>query len=154
MTLGLVSLFSNSQCVSHFAALRHNLSCQDTDVVNASGSTHGIYLKTNSQLGLSLVTTDTCIMHKQTNKNCASRATTTLTTQIQQACGTNKEKKTAKTPRRVSKRERTTSSTWATDKLDYISRFVRVIPTFSQHCHKTVTYLNKLRCGRCKKSLL
>ena len=36
------------------------------------------------------------------------------------------------------------------DKLDYTSRFVRVIPTFSQHCHETVTLLNKSRYGRCK----
>ena len=62
-----------------------------------------------SQLGLSPDTTGTSIVHKQTNRDCASRATTTLTTQLHQACSTNKEKKTTKTLRRVSK----TSSTWA-----------------------------------------
>ena len=48
--------------------------------------------ESNSQLGLSLDTTETCIVHKQTNRDCASRATTTLTDQLHQACGTNKEK--------------------------------------------------------------
>ena len=41
MTLGLVSTFSKSQCVSHFDALRHNLSREDSDVFNTSGSTMG-----------------------------------------------------------------------------------------------------------------
>ena len=48
--------------------------------------------QSNSQLGLSLDTKDTCIVHKQTNRDCASRATTTLTTQLHQARSTNKEK--------------------------------------------------------------
>ena len=44
----------------------------------------------NSQQGLSLDTTDTCIVHKQTNRDCASRATTTLTTRLHQAWSTNR----------------------------------------------------------------
>ena len=48
--------------------------------------------ESNSQLGLSLDTSDTCIVHKQTNRDCASRATTTLTDQLHQACSTNREK--------------------------------------------------------------
>ena len=48
--------------------------------------------ESNSQLGLILDTTDTCIVHKQTNRDCASRATTTLTDPLHQACSTNKEK--------------------------------------------------------------
>ena len=53
----------------------------------------------------SLDTTDTCIVHKQTNRDCASRATTTLTDQLHQACSTNKEKnnKDAATRRQVGK---------------------------------------------------
>ena len=66
---------------------------------------------------LSLDTTDTCIVHKQTNKDWA-------TTKTDLTDG----RKTTKTPRRVSKR---------IDKLDYTSRFVRVIPTLSKHCHLT-----------------
>ena len=41
---------------------------------------------------LILDTTDRCIVHKQTNRDCAARATTTLTGQLHQACGTNREK--------------------------------------------------------------
>ena len=41
---------------------------------------------------LSLDTTDTCIVHKRTNKDCASRATTTLTDQLHQARSTNRER--------------------------------------------------------------
>ena len=41
---------------------------------------------------LSLDTTDTCIVHKQTNGDCASRTTTTLTDPLHQACSTNREK--------------------------------------------------------------
>ena len=47
-------------------------------------------LESNSQLGLSLDATDTCIVHKQTNRDRASRATATLTTQPHQAFGTKK----------------------------------------------------------------
>ena len=69
---------SNSQCVSHSAALCRNLSCQDTDVFSTTcWGQKGIWqtqLGTNSDLGLSL-DTETCIVHKQTNKDCASRAT-------------------------------------------------------------------------------
>ena len=55
----------------------------------------------DSDLGLSLDTADTCIVHKQTNGDCA-------TTKTDLTEGT----KTTETPRRVSKREGTTSSTW------------------------------------------
>ena len=69
---------SNSQCVSHSAALCRNLSCQDTDVFSTTcWGQNGIWqtqLGTNSDLGLRL-DTDTCIVHKQTNKDCALRAT-------------------------------------------------------------------------------
>ena len=41
---------------------------------------------------LSLWTTDASIVHKQTNSDCASRATTTLTDPVHQACSTNKDK--------------------------------------------------------------
>ena len=69
---------SNSQCVSHSAALCRNLSCQDTDVFSTTcwgqNAIWQTQLGTNSDLGLSL-DTDTCIVHKQTNKDCALRAT-------------------------------------------------------------------------------
>ena len=69
---------SNSQCVSHSAALCHNLSCQDTDVFSTTcwGQKRIWQTQpgTNSDLGLSL-DKDTCIVHKQTNKDCALRAT-------------------------------------------------------------------------------
>ena len=76
---------------------------------------------------LSLDTTDACIVHQQPNKDCATTKTD-LT----------EGRKTTKTPRRVSK-------TWSIDKLDYTSRFVRVIPTLSQHCRKTVTSSHRLK---------
>ena len=41
---------------------------------------------------LSLDTTGTCIVHKHANRDCASRATTTLTDQRHQACSANREK--------------------------------------------------------------
>ena len=47
----------------------HYLSCQDADVFNTLGSGQ------NSDLGLSLDTTDTCIVHKQTNRDCATTKT-------------------------------------------------------------------------------
>ena len=57
-------------------------------------------LGANSDLGLSLDTTDTCIVHKQTNRDCVT--TKTVLT----------KKRKTKTPLRVSKREGTASSTW------------------------------------------
>ena len=36
VTLGLVSIFNNSQCVSQSAVPGHNLSCQDTDVFSTT----------------------------------------------------------------------------------------------------------------------
>ena len=48
--------------------------------------------KLSREQTLCLDTTDTCIVHKQTNRDCASRATTTLTDQLHQACCTNREK--------------------------------------------------------------
>ena len=45
------------------------------------------------QLGLSLEDNrQTCLVHKQTNRDCASRATTTLTDPLHQACSTNRKK--------------------------------------------------------------
>ena len=81
MTFWLVRIVhwsSNSQCVSHSAAFCHNLSCQDTDVFSTTcWRQRGIWqtqLGTNSDLVLSL-DTDTCIVHKQPNKDCTLRAT-------------------------------------------------------------------------------
>ena len=74
----IVHWSSSSHCVSHSAALCHNLSSQDTDVFSTTWwGQKGIWqtqLGTNSDLGLS-IDTDTCIVHKQTNKDCASFAT-------------------------------------------------------------------------------
>ena len=62
--------------------------------------------ESNSQLGLSLDTTSTSIVHEQANKDCASRVTTTLTDQLHQASSTNKEKhnKDAATPQQAGER--------------------------------------------------
>ena len=81
----------------------------------------------DKNLGLSLDTTDTCIVHKQTHKDFATTKTD-LTDR----------RKTTKTQRHVSKRERTQPrQRLSMDKLDSTSRFVRVIPTLSQDCHIT-----------------
>ena len=92
--------------------------------------------ESNSQLGLSLDTTE----YVQTNRDCASRATTTLTTHQHQACSSNREKP-AKTPRRVSKREGTTSSMWV-DRQTWLhfsicAHHPNILPTLSQDCHIT-----------------
>ena len=57
--------------------------------------------KGSDKLSWGLDTTDTCIVHKQTIHDCA-----TTNTDLREG------RKTTKTPRRVSKREGTTSSTW------------------------------------------
>ena len=95
--------------------------------------------ESNSQLGLSLDTTDTCIVHKQTNRDCPSRETTTLTPQQHQACSTNKEKKNKDATTRQHAGKNNLVNVGKKTNLITLLRFVRVIPTFSQHCRKTVT---------------
>ena len=103
-------------------------------------------LESNCQLGLSLETTDTCIVHKQTNRDCASRATTNNSDRSATSSILHKQGE-------KQQRRRDASASWkeqprqrgSMDKLDYTSRFVRVIPTFSLHCHETVTQLNRSR---------
>ena len=84
---------------------------------------------------LSLDTTDTCIVHKQTNKDCTSRATTTLTDQLHQACSTNREENNKDVASACGKEQ--PRQRGPTDKLNYTSRFTRVIPTLSRDCHTT-----------------
>ena len=90
---------------------------------------------------LSLDTTDTCIVHKQTNGDCASRATTTLTNPLNQACNRNREKNNKDAATRQQAGRKQSRQRGPRDKLDYTSQIVRVTPTFSQHCRKTVTKL-------------
>ena len=55
-----LSILSNSQRVSHFAALRHNLSCGDSDRINTSGSIVG---STWKQIGSLDHNRKTCLVH-------------------------------------------------------------------------------------------
>ena len=85
------------------------------------------YDKLSWEQTLSLDTTDTCIVHMETKIARQPKLTSRKGEKQQRrrdasACG--KEQ-----PRQRG----------STDKLDYTSRFVRVIPTLSQHCRKTVT---------------
>ena len=105
--------------------------------------------ESNSQLGLSLDTTDTCIVHKQTNRDCASRATTTLTTQPHQACSTNREKnnKDAATRQQAGRNNLVNMGRW--------TKLVTLLDlcVSSQHSPNTVTRLSLNSIGhggRCK----
>ena len=93
---------------------------------------------------LGLDTTDTCIVHKQTNKGHA-----TTKTDLTERRKKQQRHRVASARGKEQPRER-----GSIDKLDYASRFVHVIPTFSQHCRKTVTQLNRSLCGRCKHGVV
>ena len=67
----------------------------------------------------------TCLVHKQ--GECASHATTTVTTRQQQACGTNREKTNKDAATRQQAGMNNLVNLGSTDKLGYTSRFVRVI---------------------------
>ena len=92
----------------------------------------------------------TCLVHKQINRDYASRATVNSDRSATSGRVAQTGRKTTRMPRRVGNQKEQPRQRGHTDKLDYTSRFVRVIPTFSQHCHETVTLLNKSRCCRCK----
>ena len=108
MTFAFVGTCSMIQQFTRFITLRCTQSrsvlsghrCVQHDGLRTKGELIHSQLGANSDLGLSLDTTDTCTVHKQTNRDCVT--TKTVLT----------ERRKTKTPRRVSKREGTTSSTW------------------------------------------
>ena len=65
--------------LSRYRCVQHDMLRTKRDLTNLAGSR----LR-------ALIQQDTCIVHKQKNKDCASRATTTLTDQLHQACSTNR----------------------------------------------------------------
>ena len=84
----------------------------------------------SDKLSWGLDTTDACIVHKQTIHDCATTKT-----------DLSEKRKTTKTPRRVSKREGTTSSTWI-DWQTWLHFSIctchpNSLPTLSQDCHIT-----------------
>ena len=128
MTFGLVRIRSLIQQFTMFTILR---STPTQSVLSGHRCVQHDMLRTNSDQGLSLDTTDACIVHKQPNRDSASCATTSLTIQLQLACTTKqggKQQRNALQTASVSKREGTTSTDIGHRNLDYTSRFVRVIP--------------------------
>ena len=96
--------------------------------------------KLSWEQALSLEPTDTCIVHKQTNKDCASRnnnSDRSATSGVKHKHG---EKQQRRRDASASGKEKPRQR-GQIDKLDYTSRFLRVIPTFSQHCRNTVAKL-------------
>ena len=135
MTLGLVSIFSNSQCVSHIRCTPTQSVPRGFRCVQYIRLNNGIYLKAT----LSLDTTDRCIVHKQTNRDCASRATASLTTQQHQACSTNRVKNNKDlATRQQAGRNNLVHVGPRTNLITLLDSCVSSL-TFSQHCHKTVT---------------
>ena len=96
--------------------------------------------ETTSQLGLSLDTTDTCIVHTAHKQGLRTmRNNNSDPSATSGRCSTDKEEKQQKCSDATASGKEQPRQRGSIDKLDYTSRFVRVIPTFSQHCHKTVT---------------
>ena len=121
----------------------HNLSCQDTDVFSTTcwgqGGIRQTQLGTNSDLGLSL-DTDTCIVHKQANKDCTLRATInsdrSATSSMWHKQGeNNQDAATRQQP------EGTTSSTWANRQtwlhISICACHPNILPILSRDCHIT-----------------
>ena len=80
----------------------------------------------SDKLSWGLDTTDTCIVHKQTIHDFATTKT-----------DLSEKRKTTKTPRRVSKREGTTSSTWIDRQTWLHFSICACHPNSSQDCHMT-----------------
>ena len=134
--------FNNSRCFSHFAALRHILSCQDSGVAIHQAQPE----TTRQQTGMSLEhSRQMCLVHQQTGTAHHAQQTD-LTNRLHLTCSTNREKtkkgRLADGIRQRNKKKKP-QQTSVMKKLDYNSRFVRVIPTLSpnQSSHNSIGQL-------------
>ncbi len=124
----IVHWSGNSQCVSHSAALWHNLSRQDSEVFSTTcWGQKEIWLKLSRLWALI----------QQIRVSCTSKQTRItqqpkLTSRLHFTCSTDREKNNRNAATRQQAGRNNLIRHGSQDKLDYTSRFVRVIPTFSQ----------------------